>query len=240
MKKVLLSTVALLALAACTKPVAQAPTVQGLMTTEQYKLRSEAAADEANRVPKWYLELPEKKDSVFSGGTAISGDLQLSFDKAILSAKRVLADRIDGRMNSLTKTFMSELGQKEARNVSSQLTQVTKNVIANIDVTGYHVVKREIFTTGPMYRAYVQLEFPMAEHNRLMLSKLLRDEQLAARLSASKAFRELQNEVDSKRQETKDRLSAVTGGGTQQGVQPAPQSRPVPSVDQTPLPSPQG
>ena len=59
-------------------------------------------------VPDWYKEMPEKKGSIFTVGAAVAPDLQFAVDIATMNAKVVLADRINGKLKSLTKSWMAK------------------------------------------------------------------------------------------------------------------------------------
>ena len=49
----------------------------------------EKVATTVDKMPDWMEKLPSKEDSVFSAGTAVSTDLQMSLDKSILFAKNI-------------------------------------------------------------------------------------------------------------------------------------------------------
>ena len=91
-----------LVLSACAsqepKPMAETPEVI-------YKTAKVNAA--VTVVPDWYKEMPEKKGSIFTVGAAVAPDLQFAVDIATINAKVVLADRINGKLKSLTKSKKS-------------------------------------------------------------------------------------------------------------------------------------
>ena len=62
-----------------------------------------------SQIPKWYLEIPKDKENVYSTGTATAPDLQLAVDIATMNAKTTLADRINGRLDSMMKTFIAKV-----------------------------------------------------------------------------------------------------------------------------------
>ena len=62
-----------------------------------------------SQIPKWYLEIPKDKENVYSTGTATAPDLQLAVDIATINAKTTLADRINGRLDSMMKTFIAKV-----------------------------------------------------------------------------------------------------------------------------------
>ena len=110
MKTKLMASASLLALVlgACStqepKPLVQTPEVM-------YKTAKVNSATSV--VPDWYKEMPQKDGSIFTVGSAVAPDLQFAVDIATLNAKVVLADRINGKLKSLTKSWMAKLGQTD-------------------------------------------------------------------------------------------------------------------------------
>ena len=74
-----------------------------------YEHKAKVVEEQVVKVPDWYTKMPDNEDAIYAVGTAISPELQLSNDIAILSAKTTLADRINGRLNSITKSFMTKV-----------------------------------------------------------------------------------------------------------------------------------
>ena len=57
-----------------------------------------------------------------------------------MNAKTTLADRINGRVRSQTKTFIAKIGSEETdTSILSEVEKATKNIIADVDVAGYKV-----------------------------------------------------------------------------------------------------
>ncbi len=106
-------------------------------------------------VPKWYLTQPKETDSYFASATSTSEDIQLAVDKATLSAKRILADRMDSFLSSKTKTVTTE---SKGEN-SSALVRTTTNTIEKGDSSGYSVNDVVVQQSGDLYRAYVLIEY---------------------------------------------------------------------------------
>jgi hypothetical protein len=158
----------------------------------------EKVAATVDKMPDWMEKLPEKKDSVFSAGTAVSTDLQMSLDKSILFAKRTLADRIGGELSTQTKHFVTEVGEQGSDAILIEMEMATRNVVAQINVAGYNPVENKIVPTGKYFRTYVLLEYQMGEANRLLVNEIKKNRALYARIRSSVAFRELDNQVDSK------------------------------------------
>ena len=184
------STLALV-LGACAsqepKPLAETPEVI-------YKTAKVKAA--VSIVPDWYNEMPEKEGSIFTVGAAVAPDLQFAVDIATMNAKVVLADRINGKLKSLTKSWMAKIGQTDVdASVMTEIEKVSKNVIANVDVSGYNPTKVDVFPSGTQYRAFVLLEYSDKEAAKIIFNRMRKDRLVYSRLRSNKAWQELEAEV---------------------------------------------
>ena len=189
----LMASVSVLAmvLSACAsqepKPMAETPEVI-------YKTAKVNAA--VSVVTDWYKEMPEKKGSIFTVGAAVAPDLQFAVDIAMMNAKVVLADRINGKLKSLTKSWMAKLGQTDVdASVMTEIEKVTKNVIANVDVSGYSPNKVDVFPSGTQYRAFVLLEYSDKEAAKIIFNRMRKDRLVYSRLRSNEAWKELEAEV---------------------------------------------
>ena len=190
----LLASVSVLALAlsACAsnepKPLTQTPEV----IYKTAKVKSVVSI-----VPDWYKEMPEKKGSIFTVGAAVAPDLQFAVDIATLNAKVVLADRINGKLKAMTKSWMAKLGQTDVdATVMTEIEKVAKNVIANVDVAGYSPIKVDVFPSGTQYRAFVLLEYSDKGAAKILFNRMRKDRMVYSRLRSNKAWKELEAEVN--------------------------------------------
>ena len=182
------------------KPMAETPEVI-------YKTAKVNAA--VSIIPSWYNEMPEKKGSIFTVGAATAPDLQFAVDVATINAKVVLADRINGKLKSMTKSWMAKLGQTDVdATVMMEIEKVSKNVIANVDVAGYNPVKVDVFPAGTQYRAFVLLEYSDKEAAKIIFNRLRKDRMVYSRLRSNKAWKELEAEV-TKSEESDEAKSMV-------------------------------
>ena len=189
----LMASVSVLAmvLSACAskepKPMAETPEVI-------YKTAKVNAA--VSVVPDWYKEMPEKKGSIFTVGAAVAPDLQFAVDIATINAKVVLADRINGKLKAMTKSWMAKLGQTDVdAAVMSEIEKVSKHVIANVDVSGYSPKKVDVFPSGTQYRAFVLLEYSDKEASKIIFNRMRKDRMVYSRLRSNEAWKELEAEV---------------------------------------------
>ena len=124
----------------------------GVTPPRDYILQSKEIERTVKMVPEWYTDL--------------------------LNAKAKLADRIDGRLNSMTKSLVSKVGENVDASVITELERVSKNVIAEVDVAGYTRRQLDVIASGNQFMAFVLLEYSDKEAtkvytNRLRKNKLL-------------------------------------------------------------------
>ena len=175
--------------------------------------KSEQVSKQITNIPDWYLNMPTDEEAIYSSGSAKAPDLQLAVDIAILNAKTVLADRINGKLSSMTKTFVAKIGSSDLdTSVLSEIEKVSKNVVAEVDVAGYSVTKSNVTQDGTQYRAYVLLEYSNEEAIKIMMNRMRKDRMVYSRLRSTEAWKELESQVDkSKDEEEAQSLNNLEG-----------------------------
>ena len=166
-----------------------------------YKTAKVKAA--VKQVPSWFEKLPNKDNIIYSVGSSSSPDLQLSVDLATLNAKYTLADRINGKLDGMMKSFMSRLGQDNDVTASTitEVDKVVKNVIASVDVAGYNPTKVKVYPNGTQYRAFVLLEYSDKEARKIIMNRLMKDRMVYSKIKSTNAFKELEKEVTKSKKE---------------------------------------
>ena len=198
-KIILLGCTALLGACSSTKTVETLTNVppNSIVDKKVYEYKAKAVVDQIEIMPKWFLKPPTSDDAIYSVGTAVSPDLQLTVDIAVLNAKTTLADRINGRVRSQTKTFIAKIGSEETdTSVLSEVEKATKNIIADVDVAGYKVSESSVVANGTQYRAYVLLEYSDKEANKIIMNRLRKDRMLLSKIRSTKAWKELDESVN--------------------------------------------
>lgn len=184
-----------LSLAACASPEPGSPAWTAQQAQKKEEARAEAVKEAVAEIPSWYGNPPNDEFSIYAPGTATSTDLQFALDKAILAAKRSLADRVNSRLSSKMKEFVSESGAGENAQVLNESERVTSNLITEVNLTGYAVTERKMIPSGNQYRAYVLVQYPLGSANRLLVEQVKKNDLLQGRLRASKAFQELEEDI---------------------------------------------
>ena len=175
--------------------------------------KTEQVSKQITNIPEWYMNIPTDEEAIYSSGTARAPDMQLAVDIAVMNAKSVLADRINGKLSSMTKTFVAKIGSSDLdTSVLSEIEKVSKNIVAEVDVAGYKVDKSDITQDGTQYRAYVLLEYSNEEAIKIMMNRMRKDRMVYSRLRSTEAWKELENQVDkSKDEEEAQSLNNLEG-----------------------------
>ena len=157
-----------------------------------------------SQIPKWYLEIPKDKENVYSTGTATAPDLQLAVDIATLNAKTTLADRINGRLDAMIKTFIAKVGQDDLDSeVLTEVEKVSKNLIAEVDVAGYVPTTVKVYPSGTQFRAFVLLTYSEKEARKVIVNRMRKNRLAYSKLKATDAWKELEDEVEKSKQDEK-------------------------------------
>ena len=182
-----------------------------------YEYKVKTVKEQVEILPKWYLEPPAEDGSVFAVGSSVTPDLQLSVDLAILQAKTTLADRFQSQLRSQTKNFVAKIGSSDVdAAVLNEVERVTKNLVADTDVSGYSMVKSSVNSAGSQYRAFVLLKYNDEEASKILLNRLKKDRMLLAKLRSNAAYQELDKNVEAVNKKNADEKAAVVKSYTSQ------------------------
>ena len=178
---------------------ANTPPIQ--VGTPDYKVKKVETA--ISQIPKWYLEIPKDKENVYSTGTATAPDLQLAVDIATMNAKTTLADRINGKLDAMMKTFVAKVGQDDLDSeVLTEVEKVSKNLIAEVDVAGYVPTSVEVYPSGTQFRAFVLLTYSEKEARKVIVNRMRKNRLAYSKLKATDAWKELEDEVKKSKEQT--------------------------------------
>lgn len=156
--------------------------------------RKEMVEETIDDLPSWFVELPKEDGAIHSVGSGTSPDLQFAIDKSILHAKRMLADRIEGRLSSQVKEYLTETGRELAPVAVTDTERVTKNIMREVNVAGYSLKEMEIRPHKTFFRVYVLLMYPVGEANELLELQRQRATALNSRQQAEEGYKELDKE----------------------------------------------
>ena len=173
-----------------------------IINTKSVLYKTAKVKSATSQIPEWFKVLPKEDNIIYTVGSASSPDLQLAVDMATLNAKYTLADRINGKLDAMMKTFTSKIGSDDIdSSVLSEVEKVSKNVIASVDVAGYNPKEVEVQASGTQYRAFVLLEYSDEEARKIIINRLRKDQMVYSKIKSTNAWKELENEVESSKSE---------------------------------------
>ena len=175
---------------------------ESITANPQIVYQTNTVSQQVEQIPEWYLNIPSAEDTIYSSGSAKAPDLQLAVDIAIMNAKTTLADRINGKLDSMTKSFVAKIGSTDLdTSVLNEIEKTSKNVIASVDVAGYVVDKSDITQEGTQYRAFVLIAYNNEEATKIMMNRMKRDKMIYSRIRSTEAWKELEDEVNKSKDE---------------------------------------
>ena len=175
---------------------------ESITANPQIVYQTNTVSKQIEQIPEWYLNIPSGDDTIYSSGSARAPDLQLAVDIAVMNAKTTLADRINGKLDSMTKSFVAKIGSNDLdTSVLNEIEKVSKNVIASVDVAGYIIDKSDVTQEGTQYRAYVLLAYNNEEATKVLMNRMKRDKMIYSRIRSTEAWKELEDEVNKSKDE---------------------------------------
>ena len=186
----------LLALQGCTGPKPGSPESKALVVQEMQERKAKAVEDTVSDIPSWCIELPKSNVAIYSCGIGNSSQLNLARSRALLDAKRQIADQIDSEISSLMDDFMDTIGTDANEQVRQETKVVTRNVIANAKLSGYVQKETETQNIGIKFQHYVLMEYPIGTANTALIKQLKQSEILSTQDAADKALAELEAEIN--------------------------------------------
>lgn len=208
MKNIALVAASVLVLAACSSNDSAKLAIE-----DPIKYNTIKVENQIENIPEWYIIHPKDENNIYSSGTAVTPDMQLAVDIAILNAKTTLADRINGRLSSKTKQFIKRIGSNDLdAAVAQDVQKATVNLIADVDVAGYSVDKSKIVQDGPQYRAYVLLTYSDKEANKIIVNRLRKERMLLDKLQATVAYKDLEESVAQKKEQDLNEMEIIVKG----------------------------
>ena len=150
-------------------------------------------------IPKWCLNPPMSDYALSACGTGESANMNMARNRAILDAKRQLADSIDSEISSRMEDFLKSTGMGSNEQVKQASEIITKNTTIQAKLIGYKQTKTDAVSMDGKYQFYVLIEYPVGEANTALLNKIKQDDVLSTQKDADKAMAELEAEIDKRR-----------------------------------------
>ena len=150
-----------------------------------------------NDIPEWFISQPEdNSEFLFGTGSANSTQLNIARQRAQITAKSNLAEKLEQKIEKLQKLFEEEIDSDEASTYSGAFTNATQ-IITSQELRGVSTQEQKFSATDDGgYVAYVLMQIPVGDARDQLERELSRDEEMYIRFKESKAFEELQENLE--------------------------------------------
>ncbi len=180
-------------------PKPGSPEAQLKLQKEEIKKVEKKVEDTVDDIPDWCLNVPISDFALAACGAGESSSMNMARNRAVLDAKRQLADSIDSEISSRMEDFLKSTGMGSNEQVKQASEIVTKNTTIQAKLIGYKQTKTEAFSMGNKYQFYVLIEYPIGKANQALLNQIKQDEVLSTQKDADKAMEELEAEINKRK-----------------------------------------
>ena len=123
-----------------------------------------------DNIPNWYLAEDEWDNIIVSVGTGVSRDLQMSYDKALLIAKKNLAGKIKSFISSEIENIKQENLLIETNEDLETFKKITYQYIAQ-EISGYKITNKKIVPLSDKFRTYIRITYESEYARQLIIEK---------------------------------------------------------------------
>ena len=179
--------------ATVTTSVAPAPTV----TAPAAPQTAAEVRETKSNIPDWCVVLPTEVDHLYACGVAKSDNLNFARRRAVLDAKRQLADAINGRISSVMNDFVASTSSGANESIQRRSESITRNVIEETGLWGYEQIGSDTQAENNKFRHYVLMRFPIGRAQMRLLAKIRDDDTLYGQAKAKQKIAELEGSIKS-------------------------------------------
>ena len=194
----LISALIILTISSCA-PKPGTPEAAIKIRKDQIEKAEKKVEETVDNIPKWCLNPPISDFALSACGTGESASMNMARNRAILDAKRQLADSIDSEISSRMEDFLKSTGMDSNEQVKQASEIVTKNTTIQAKLIGYKQTKTDAFSMNGKYQFYVLIEYPIGKANQALLNQIRQDEVLSTQKDADKAMAELEAEIEKRK-----------------------------------------
>ena len=200
MKKfiVLFCGLVILTISSC-GPKLGTPEAALVIRKEQIEKTNKTVEKTVDSIPKWCLNPPMSDYALSACGTGVSANMNMARNRAILDAKRQLADSIDSEISSRMEDFLKSTGMGSNEQVKQASEIITKNTTIQAKLIGYKQTKSDAVSMDGKYQFYVLIEYPVGDANKALLNQIKQDDVLSTQKDADKAMAELEAEIEKRK-----------------------------------------
>lgn len=154
---------------------------------------SEEIVLQEDGTPVFYITPPADTDEyLYAVDSHISSRRDMARRQAVLKANTNMATKLRSKVEALDQIFQEDISDGEADLYSAGFTLASRQITsANMSGTTPHQVHFNTLDDG-RYECYVLVRMPVGEARQQLINALSQDDELYIRFKESKAFEELQ------------------------------------------------
>ena len=141
------------------------------------------------------FDIPNNPDYLYARSTATSKDMQHAINSAKEEGRVEIARQMEARVSAMFKRFIEETGGGTDAELLRQTADVSKSIVSTT-LYGCRAKKEDVKKEGGLYRAYVLMEVPIGDANKVLMAQIKAHEHLYTRFRAAQGFKELAEEVE--------------------------------------------
>ena len=145
-------------------------------------------------MPAWYLEVPREEAALYATASETSADLQFSIDRALMSAKRELAFKLENEVSQKFRDYTAENGSGETGTISKDTERLTISNSKFVNLVGIERVRTHVVREGNRYRAFVLVRYSLDASNKIHANYMAKHRQRDARERLDKFEEELKSD----------------------------------------------
>lgn len=168
-----------------------------LLTSFACSSSKNAAQSQIDDTPTWVYSPPQDTDEFLYGtASATSSRQNIARQRAEINAKQVLGGKLGEKVEALQKLFEDEVSDGLNDNYSASFSNATQ-IITSQELVGVSIDQLS-FTPTPQggYTAHILMRMPVGAARSQLENALSRDQELYIKFKESKAFEELQQNLE--------------------------------------------
>ena len=144
-------------------------------------------------VPEWYLQIPREERAIYAAATEMSSDMQFSIDRALMSAKREIAFKLNNEVSQKFRDYTAETGSGETGTITRDSERMVISNSNFVNLVGVERVRTEVYREGNRFRAYVLIRYGLDMSNQIHANYVANQRKIEARERLDKYEDELRD-----------------------------------------------
>lgn len=158
---------------------------------------AEQVEEELDSTPQWYMNPPEDNNEfLYAVSSGVSSRREVARQKAENNARTNIAQKLEVKVEALEKIFTEEITSGSQSNFSESFTSAQKSITSQT-LRGFSTDQIQYSPTQDgRYECFVLAKIPVGDARKALENALSQEEELYVKFKESKAFEELQNDLD--------------------------------------------